>query len=210
MATTAHGERAPGPNTDGSARPWGPALGLLELSSIARGVVVADAALKRAPAVLLSSRTLSGGRHLVVLEGDVASVGEAMAAGRDAAGDKLIDRVELAMADDQVWPMLAVGGLVTGADWADDPAAEAVVIVELATVCAAIAAADAAAKVADIVIRDVRLAVDLAGKAVFTFTASLAAAQASAEAAAEAAGGRMVGLELIAQPAPELRGRLFC
>ena len=29
----------------------GPALGLLELSSVARGVVVADAALKRAPAV---------------------------------------------------------------------------------------------------------------------------------------------------------------
>jgi len=47
----------------------GPALGLLELSSIARGVVVADAALKRAPAVLLSSRTLSGGKHLVVARG---------------------------------------------------------------------------------------------------------------------------------------------
>ena len=124
----------------------GPALGLLELTSIARGVVVADAALKRAPAVLLSSRTLSGGRHLVVLEGDVASVQEAMAAGREAAGDKLLDRVELAMADDAVWPMLERGGLLASADWADDPAAEAAVIVETATVSAAIAAADAAAK----------------------------------------------------------------
>ena len=187
----------------------GPALGLLELTSIARGVVVADAALKRAPAVLLSSRTLSGGRHLVVLEGDVASVQEAMAAGREAAGDKLLDRVELAMADDAVWPMLERGGLLASADWADDPAAEAAVIVETSTVSAAIAAADAAAKAADIVIRDVRLAVDLAGKAVFTFTAALAAAQAAAQAAAEAAGTRLVGLELIAQPAPELRGQLF-
>lgn len=187
----------------------GPALGLLELTSIARGIVVADAALKRAPAVLLSSRTLSGGRHLVVLEGDVASVEEAMAAGREAAGDKLLDRVELAMADDAVWPMLARGGLLASADWADDDAAEAVVIVETSTVSAAIAAADAAAKAADIVIRDVRLAVDLAGKAVFTFTAALAAAQASAAAAGEAAGTRLVGLELIAQPAPELRGQLF-
>src|SRR5690349_24753650 len=95
----------------------GPALGLLELSSIARGVVVADAALKRAPAVLLSSRTLSGGKHLIVLEGDVASVEEAMAAGRATGGDLLVDRVELAMADDQVWPMLAPGGLVTPGDW---------------------------------------------------------------------------------------------
>ena len=187
----------------------GPALGLLELASVARGVVVADAALKRAPAVLLSSRTLSGGKHLVVLEGDVASVGEAMAAGKAAARDKLVDRVELAMADAQVWPMLAAGGVVVPGDWAADDAAEAVVIVEVATVCAAIAAADAAAKAADIVIRDVTLAVALAGKAIFTFTAALPSAEASAEAAAAAAGDKLVGLELIAQPAPELRGRLF-
>ncbi len=187
----------------------GPALGLLELSSIARGVVVADAALKRAPAILLSSRTLSGGKHLVILEGDVASVEEAMLAGRTAAGDRLVDRVELAMADDQVWPMLIPGGIVVGSNWADDPAAEAVAIVETRTVCAAIAAADAACKAADVVVRDVRLAVDLHGKAIFTFTGELDAVDASADAASAAAADRLVGLERIAQPAPELRGSLF-
>ena len=76
---------------------------------------VADAALKRAPAVLLSSRTLSAGKHLIILEGDVASVEESMAAGRAAAGELLVDRVELAMADAQVWPMLAPAGVVTPA-----------------------------------------------------------------------------------------------
>ncbi len=187
----------------------GPALGLLELSSIARGVVVADAALKRAPAILLSSRTLSAGKHLIILEGDVASVEESMAAGRAVAGDLLVDRVALAMADAQVWPMLAPAGVVTPADWAGDGDAEAVAIVETRTVCAAIAAADAACKAADVAIRDVRLAVDLAGKAVFTFTGALPAVDASAAAAREAAGDRLVLIERIAQPAPELRGRLF-
>ena len=187
----------------------GPALGLLELTTIARGVVVADAALKRAPAVLLSSRTLSGGKHLVILTGGVAEVEEAMAAGRAVAGDRLRDRVELAYADAQVWPMLAAGGVVVPADWADDAGAEAVAIVETATVCAAIAAADAACKAADVVVRDVRLAVDLAGKACFTLTGALSAIEAAAEAAAAAAGDRLVELERIAQPAPELRGRLF-
>ena len=129
----------------------GPALGLLELSSIARGVVVADAALKRAPALLLSSRTLSGGKHLIVLEGDVASVEEAMAAARAVAGDLLIDRLQLAMADDQVWPMFGAGGVIVPGDWAADGDAEAVAIVETRTVCAAIAAADAACKAAEIV-----------------------------------------------------------
>lgn len=187
----------------------GPALGLLELSSVARGVVVADAALKRAPAVLLSSRTLSGGKHLVVLEGDVASVEEAMAAGRAAAGDLLVDRVELPMADAQVWPMLAEGGVVAPVDWSGDGAAEAVAIVETRTVCATIGAADAACKAAEVTVRDVRLAVDLHGKAVFTFTGALPAVDAAADAAREAASDRLVLLERIAQPAPELRGRLF-
>ena len=185
----------------------GPALGVLEIATIARGVVVADAALKRAPAVLLSSRAVSGGKHLVMLEGGVAEVEEAMAAGVRAAADLLVDRVELAAADDQVWPML--GAPVAPLDWAGDRGAEAVAIIETRTVCAAIAAADAACKAAEVVVRDVRFAVDLAGKAYFTLTGTLDSIEAAADAARAAAGDRLVGAELIAQPAPELRGRLF-
>lgn len=185
----------------------GPALGVLEVGTIARGVVVADAALKRAPAVLLSSRAVSGGKHLVMLEGGVAEVAEAMAAGVLVAGPALLDRVELAMADDQVWPML--GAPVSPPDWSLDPGAEAVAILETRTVCAAIAAADAACKAADVVVRDVRFAVDLAGKAYFTLTGTLDSIDAAADAAREIAGDRLVGAEVIAQPSPDLRGKLF-
>jgi len=190
-----------------SSRGRGPALGVLELSSIARGVVVADAAVKRAPAVLLSSRAVSGGKHLVMLEGGVAEVEEALAAGRAAARDLLLDVVELAAADDQVWPML--GAPVAPPDWDADPAAEAVAIIETETVCAAIAAADAACKAADVIVRDVRFAVDLAGKAYFTLTGDLDAIGAAADAARAAADTRLVELEVIASPSPDLRGRLF-
>jgi microcompartment protein CcmL/EutN len=189
----------------------GPALGVLEIGTIARGVVVADAGLKRAPAILLSSRAISGGKHLVMFEGGVAEVEEAMAAGRLAAGTTLLDHVELPAADDQVWPML--GAPVTPPDWSADRDAEAVAIVETRTVCAAIAAADAACKVAAVTVRDVRFAVDLAGKAYFTLTGTLdaieAAVAAATDAAQLAATDRLVGIELIAQPSPDLRGRLF-
>jgi microcompartment protein CcmL/EutN len=185
----------------------GPALGVLEIGTIARGVVVADAALKRAPAVLLSSRAVSGGKHLVMLEGGVAEVDEAMQAGARAAADLLLDRVQLAAADDQVWPML--GAPVTPPDWDGERGAEAVAIIETRTVCAAIAAADAACKMAEVVVRDVRFAVDLAGKAYFTLTGTLDAIEAAAAAATEAAGDRIVGSEVIAQPSPDLRGKLF-
>lgn len=185
----------------------GPALGVLEMSSIARGVVVADAALKRAPAVLLSSRAISGGKHLVMLEGGVAEVEEAVGAGRAAARDALLDVVLLSMADAQVWPML--GAPVAPPDWTADAGAEAVAIIETRTVCAAIAAADAACKVSDVTVRDVRFAVDLSGKAYFTLTGTLDAIEAAAAAARTAADSRLVELEVIAQPSPDLRGRLF-
>ncbi len=189
----------------------GPALGVLEVGTIARGIVVADAALKRAPAVLLSSRAVSGGKHLIMLEGGVAEVEEAMIAGKLAAGTTLLDSIELAMADDQVWGML--GAPVIAPDWTLDPDAEAVAIIETRTVCAAIAAADAACKVADVIVRDVRFAVDLAGKAFFTLTGSLDSIEAAAIAATAAtqlgAADRLVELQVIAQPSPDLRGRLF-
>jgi microcompartment protein CcmL/EutN len=193
------------PGAGAAAR--GPALGVLELATIARGVVAADAGLKRAPAILLHSRAISGGKHLVFFEGGVAEVEEAMGAAARIAGDVLLDRVELPAADPQVWPML--GAPVAPPDWAGDGSAEAVAIVETKTVCAAIAAADAACKVADVIVRDVRFAVDLAGKAYFTLTGTLDAIEAAAAAVAAAAGERIVGLEVIAQPSPDLRGRLF-
>jgi microcompartment protein CcmL/EutN len=190
----------------------GPALGLLEVATIARGVVVADAALKRSPALLLHSRAVSGGKHVIVLEGGVAEVDEAVAAGRLAARDQLLAWLLLPQADVQVWPML--GAPVAGPDWSGDDAAEAVAIVESQLVCGAIAAADAACKVAEVVVRDVRLAVDLAGKGYFTLTGSLGAIEAAAAAAAAAVDGTgtvgaLAALEVIAQPAPDLRGRLF-
>ena len=130
-----------------------------------------------------------------------------MIAGVLAAGDRLLDRVELSAADDQVWPMLI--GQITPADWSGDASAEAVVLVETSTVCSAIAAADAAVKVAEVIVRDVRLAIDLAGKAYFSMTGSLDSVQAAAEAATSAAAQNLVEIEVIAQPSPDLRGFLF-
>lgn len=207
-----------------SAPARGPALGVLELSSIARGVVVIDAALKRSPAILVMSRPVSGGKHLACFEGGVAEVEEAMAAGRLAAGKLLVDAVELAAADPQVWPMLAGAGDAVAAaaalrdaaaDWSAEAAAESVAIVETLTVCAAIRAADAACKLAEVQVRDVRLAVDLGGKAYFTLTGSLDSIEAAGQAASAAAAAGPAGeaalvlLEVIAQPSPDLRGRLF-
>ena len=185
----------------------GPALGIIELSSIARGVVVADAVVKRAPTLLLASRPVSSGKHLVILHGGVAEVGESMSIACELAAAVAIDTLENPMLAEPVWSF--VHEPVDGGGWSDDAEAESVAIVETTTVCAAIAAADAAVKAADIVLRDARLATGIGGKAFFTMTGPLPAIQAAADAARAAAGDRLAGLEIIASPAGDIRGHLI-
>lgn len=183
----------------------GPALGIVELAHIARGIVVADAMLKRAEAELFASRPVSGGKHLLMVAGEVDVVGEAMAAGRDAAADSLIDVVELALLHQPLWPFL--GETVHAREWADGPVGAAC-IVETETVCAAIRAADAAGKICHVAFRDMQLARGLSGKAFFSMTGELSDIEAAADAARDAAGARLVRVEIIAQPAIELIGQL--
>jgi microcompartment protein CcmL/EutN len=195
------------PSSMEDAAPDRCALGILELSSIARGVVVADAAVKRAPSILLMSRPVSGGKHLIMMRGQVAEIEESMAAARAAAAATLLDSLELPYAHEQLWPLLDPP--VAGRGWQSDPAAESVGVVETTTVCATVGAADTAVKTAPVILRDMRLAVGIAGKAFFTFTGELADVEAAAEAAHAFAGDRVVAVEIVAQPADEIRGRLI-
>jgi microcompartment protein CcmL/EutN len=183
------------------------ALGIVELGSIARGVVVADAAVKQAPSLLLMSRPVSGGKHLVMMRGQVAEVEESMKVARQVAASALLDWLELPYLHEQIWPFLDQPVVARG--WEGEEGAESVAIVETETVCATIGAADAAAKAVPIVIRDMQLAVGIAGKAFFTFTGELADVEAAAEAAGAYARDRVIGVEVIAAPADEIRGRLI-
>jgi len=190
------------------------ALGVVELTSIARGIVVADAAVKRAPSLLIRSQSVSSGKHLVMMRGGVAEVEESMLAAIEAAAEYLLDSLELPYMHDRLWPYVArpMDRPVRVESWpaaTGEPAAESVAIVEVATVCGGIGSADCALKTAPVTIRDLHLAVGIGGKAVYTMTGELADVQACAEAAAAYAGTRLVAVEVIAAPAGELRGRLF-
>lgn len=186
----------------------GPALGILELPSIARGVVVADALLKRAEVALLASRPVSGGKHLVLFRGEIDVVEESMAAGLDAAGSALVDRLFVPQLFAPLWKLIADADGHHPDAWTSGPVG-AVAIVETTTVCAAVEAADAAGKAAPIALRDMRLAMGIGGKAFFTMTGALSDVEASADAARAAARPeRLIQLELIPSPAPELVGRL--
>jgi microcompartment protein CcmL/EutN len=142
-----------------------PALAILEFDSVAAGILAGDAMVKRGPIDDIRAGTVHPGRYLVMVAGDVASVGEAIAAGREAWEESLVDEVFLPDVHPDV--VAAIGGRrVRGV-------AESLGVIETTTVSATIEAADAAVKGAEVELLEVRLADGLGGKAYALFSGSL-------------------------------------
>jgi len=147
------------------------ALALIEFDSIAAGMQAGDAMAKRAPITTIRAGTVQPGKYLVLISGDVASVEESFAAGREVGGDTIVDTVFLP----QVHPTVvsAIGGGPTVGPGA------ALGIVETSTVAAAIHAADAGVKGAQVTLLEVRLADGLGGKGLTLFMGELADVEAA-------------------------------
>ena len=62
------------------------AIGILELTSIAKGMELGDAMLKSANVNLLVSKTICPGKFLLMLGGDIGAVQQAIETGTSQAG----------------------------------------------------------------------------------------------------------------------------
>jgi microcompartment protein CcmL/EutN len=158
-----------------------PALGLLELDSIAAGIAAGDAMAKRAPIDVIRAGTVHPGKYLVLVGGAVADVEEALEAGREVGASSVLGIVFLPNVHPDV--VAAMRG-------ARPPAAgEALGIIETATVASIIEAADAGLKGARVRLLELRLADDLGGKGYLLFDGPVA----EVEAAVEAGSARIAG-----------------
>lgn len=184
--------------------PPGPALGLFELESLARGVVVADALVKQAAVQIVIAEAVSPGKYLLVFVGAEGDVLESFKAGLEVGGAMVLDSLHLTHVAEPVVAALLSGELSkVGAD-------DAVGIVELHTVAATLKAADVALKRAEVRLTQFHLARGIGGKGWFT----LAGVQHDVEAALEGAAAAvqptlLVATELIERPHAELRGKVI-
>jgi microcompartment protein CcmL/EutN len=181
-----------------------PAVAMLELDSIALGVVTGDAMIKASPLGSIYAGTVHPGRYLVLVSGDTASVEVALEVGRATGGGSVVDSMFLP----DVHPEVSAAIVAT-----DDTAAaagEAIGLIETATVATVIEAADAGVKSADVTLAALRLADGLGGKGYLVFGGVLADVEAAVESAVARAepSGHLLHHVVVAQLADEMRHNL--
>lgn len=155
----------------------GKAIGMVELSSIARGIETSDYMVKAAQVDLIRSSTVCPGKYIVIVAGDTGDVKAAMKEGTLRAGEFLVDSLLISNVHEQLIP--ALSGTVT----VENPGA--VGVIEFYSVASAILAADEAAKAAQITLIEVRIGYAIGGKGFVTLTGDVGAVKAAVAAARE-------------------------
>jgi microcompartment protein CcmL/EutN len=173
-------------------------IGLIELSSVAAGFLVADTMLKAGNVRLLLSRSICSGKYMVLIGGDTAAVASAVGAGSEVANGCLIDQFVIPNVHPDVFVAL-------GRTQPVQPDG-ALGVLESFNVTTLIQAADAAAKAASITLMEVRLAMALGGKAFCTMTGDVGSVQAAVAAGRKVISdaGVLVNAVVISRPHPDV------
>lgn len=170
------------------------AIGILELTSIAKGMELGDVMLKSASVTLLVSKTLCPGKFLLMLGGDVGAVQQAIETGHSLAGEMLVDSLVLPNIHPSVLP--AVSGLNDAGN------RQAVGVVETWSVAACIGAADRAVKTSNVTLVRVHMAFGIGGKCYMVLAGDISDVNNAVAVASESAGekGLLVYRTVIARP----------
>lgn len=146
-----------------------PAIGLVELNSIAKGIEVCDAMLKVAEVELIEAHPICAGKYMVLITGEVDAVRTSVKRGEEIGEIHVVDTFIIPNVHSQVAPALR----------ASTPARSlnALGVMETFSAASAIYAADTAVKAADVDLLEIRLANGMGGKSFFTLTGDVGAVQ---------------------------------
>lgn len=151
------------------------AIGMVELTSIARGIETCDYMVKAAQVDLLRSSTVCPGKYMIIVGGETGDVRAAMAEGIKRGGELVVDTLMLPNVHEQLIPAISMTNQVD--------VRGAVGVLEFYSIASAIIAADVAAKAANITLIEVRTGYAIEGKGFVTLTGDVGAVRAAVEAA---------------------------
>ena len=178
-------------------------MGLLELNSVAQGVLTADEMVKEANVELVSARPVCPGRYLIMVAGETAAVKRSVDKGKIVADHFIADHFVLTHIHEAVFPAIS-GATIVGE-------ISAIGVIETYSSSSAVVAADKAVKAANIELVDIRLASGLAGKAVVTLTGKIGAVKASVEAGCKILEetGLLVASSVLSSPSEEMKKQIL-
>jgi microcompartment protein CcmL/EutN len=174
------------------------AIGVVEFTSIARGIFTADQMVKVSDVDIVTACSSCPGKYIAIVHGDVASVQDSVRTGESVAEEYFVDSMIIPNVSPEVFP--AITGTTSPAK------IQAVGIMESFSIATMILAADAILKAANVEAIELRLGNALGGKAFFTFTGNVAAVEASIAAGKAIAEekGLLVNAEVIASPSDRI------
>ena len=83
-----------------------PAIGFLELSSIAKGIESVDVMMKKSEVEILYTQAIPRGKFVILIGGELAEVEQSMQSGVEFANEILIDHFIIPNVHEQVLPAL--------------------------------------------------------------------------------------------------------
>ncbi|MBC2709643.1 MAG: BMC domain-containing protein [Desulfosarcina sp.] len=152
------------------------AIGVVELSSIAKGFEVADSLLKHGKIKIIVNRTICPGKFMILIGGEVDAVKASMHAGLRIGAHTVVDHLVIPNIDSAVFP--AISGV------AHVPEIKSLGIIESFTISSVIEAAHTALKAARIKLINIHLAMAIGGKAYVSLTGDVGAVKAAVKAGA--------------------------
>lgn len=171
------------------------AIGLIELTSIARGIEACDDMVKAAQVELLRATTVCPGKYIILIGGDTGDVREAMKAGKERGGEYVVDTLMLPNVHEQVIPAISMTNQITEHG--------AVGVLEFYSIAAAIVAADIAVKSASVTLMEIRTGYAIGGKGFVTLTGDVGAVKSAIEEASKNA-ELLVQTAVLPRPDPKL------
>lgn len=179
------------------------AIGMIEFSSIARGIFAADQMLKTSVVEVVTANSVCPGKYIAIVYGDVSSVETSVAAGLREAGEFQVDSIVIPNVHEKVFPA------IVSATMPDNIGALG--ILESYSLSTMVIAADAVLKCAELEALEIRLGTGLGGKSYFTFTGDVAAVKTGIETGKTVIGekGMLVNAEVIPSPSKKLIKTLY-
>lgn len=179
------------------------AIGVIEVSSIARGIEICDRMIKASEVFIIDALPMCPGKYVIIVGGAVADVKNSVDVAAENAGESLVDKLLIPNMDEQVFKAIN--------NTCETGKIEALGIIETFSVSSGILSADTAVKAANIRLIEVRLSRGMGGKAFVLMTGSVGDVKAAVSAGCQAPGeeGLLAGFSVIPSPHEDLKSFIY-